>query len=880
MGKKYVYYFGGGGAEGKAQMRDLLGGKGANLGEMCNLGIPVPPGFTISTEACLEYLNGNGRLPGGLWEEVQANMAKVEAEMGSRFGDPENPLLFSVRSGARASMPGMMDTVLNIGLNDRTVKGLAKKSDNARFTYDAYRRFVTMFSNVVLGLEHSLFESILDKKKEELRASFDTDLDADALKSLVALFKELVAERTGKPFPEDPMEQLRMGVLAVFDSWNVPRAVEYRRIYGLPDDWGTAVNVQSMVFGNMGENSGSGVVFTRNPATGEKKLYGEFLINAQGEDVVAGIRTPMGIDKLEELMPDVYKMILRFGNTLETHFKDVQDMEFTVQEGKLYMLQTRTGARTAAAAVKIAVDMVNEGLIDKRKAVGRVEPAQVNHLLFPTIDPNSKCEVVAKGLAASPGAAVGKVVFSPEKAERLAARKEKVILVRTETSAEDIGGMNAAEGILTTRGGITSHAAVVARGMGRCCVTGCEEIKVYEERGEFIARGKVVKEGDYITINGTTGEVMLGKADLVRPELSGNFAALMKWADEIRVLKVRANADNPYDSHVARDFGAEGIGLCRTEHMFFGERIKAMREMILSDTTEGRRKALEKLLPMQRGDFKEIFRVMQGLPITIRLLDPPLHEFLPHGKPELEELASEMGKSLEEVQAKVETLKEVNPMLGLRGCRLGITYPEIYEMQARAIFEAACELKAEGSTVTPEVMIPLVGHVSELKFTKGLINKAAAEVMAERQMRIEYLVGTMIEIPRAALTADEVAGEAEFFSFGTNDLTQMVFGLSRDDAGKFLPNYLEKGFLEHDPFVTIDRDGVGRLMRIGVEKGRKARKDLKIGICGEHGGDPKSVELCYQLGLNYVSCSPYRVPVARLAAAHARLKDQGCGDLG
>ncbi len=874
MGQKYVYYFGADGTEGNAQMRGLLGGKGANLAEMSNLGISVPPGFTVTTEVCMEYFRLGRKMPQGLWEEVRANMNRVEEEMGARFGDPENPLLFSVRSGARVSMPGMMDTVLNIGLNDHTIQGLIKKSDNQRFAYDAYRRFVTMFGDVALGVEHSLFEELLEKKKEELGVKNDTELDAQALQDIVVQFINLVKEKTGKPFPEDPMEQLSMGINAVFNSWNTPRAVTYRRLHSLPDDIGTGVNVQSMVFGNMGDNSGSGVVFTRDPATGVKKLYGEFLINAQGEDVVAGIRTPEEIANLKEYMPDIYRQIDSIGDNLEKHYRDVQDMEFTIQDGKLYILQTRTGARTAAAAVRIAVDMVNEGLIDRREAVTRVQPEQINHLLFPTVDPDADLEVIAKGLAASPGAAVGKVVFNAEKTEELAAEKEKVILVRTETSAEDIGGMNASQGILTTRGGITSHAAVVARGMGKCCVVGCEEIKVNEERGEFTARGKVVvNEGDHITINGTTGEVILGQVNLVRPELSGKFAILMKWADEIRTLKVRANADNPHDAEVARDFGAEGIGLCRTEHMFFGGRIKAMREMILSDTTEGRKRALEKLLPMQRGDFKEIFIVMQDLPITIRLLDPPLHEFLPQGKNEQQELATEMGMSLEEMKAKVENLREANPMLGHRGCRLGITYPEIYEMQARAIFEAACELVNEGFTVIPEVMIPLVGHVNELRFTRELVNRVAEEVMAEKKVNVKYLVGTMIELPRAALTADKVAEEAEFFSFGTNDLTQMTYGLSRDDAGKFLPYYVEKGFLQNDPFVTIDPDGVGTMMRIGVEKGRMTKKDLKIGICGEHGGDPKSVELCYQLGLDYVSCSPYRVPVARLAAAHAGLKD-------
>jgi len=876
MAKKYVYFFGDGSAEGNARMKDLLGGKGANLHEMTNLGIPVPGGFTITTAACVEYYKRDRQYPEGMWEEVEENLAKLERAMGARFGDPKDPLLVSVRSGARVSMPGMMDTVLNLGLNDVTIQGLIQKSGNERFAYDSYRRFITMFSDVVLGLERLDFEEILEAKKREQGVKLDTELDASALKELVAQYKARVREKLGKEFPQDPKEQLRLAINAVFESWDNPRAITYRKLHNIPGDWGTAVNVQAMVFGNLGESSGTGVAFTRDPATGEKRFFGEYLMNAQGEDVVAGTRTPQAIEALKEAMPAVYEELEEIYKGLEAHYRDMQDIEFTIQDGRLFMLQTRTGKRTAFAAVKIAVDMVREGLIDEKTAVLRVEPHQLDHLLHPMIDPKAKVKVIAKGLPASPGAAVGKVVFSAEEAEAALARAEEVILVRTETSPEDIGGMHAAKGILTARGGMTSHAAVVARGMGKCCVVGCGDITVFEGEGRFVTtKGITVKRGDFITLNGSSGEVILGQVPLVQPELSGDFATLMGWADQFRRLGVRANADTPKDAKVARDFGAEGIGLCRTEHMFFeGDRVDAVREMILAPDQEGRKKALAKLLPMQREDFKGIFQVMEGLPVIIRTLDPPLHEFLPQKEEEIEELAQNMGISKEKLKAKITALHEFNPMLGHRGCRLGITYPEITEMQARAIFEAACELARERKRVIPEVMIPLVGHVRELALQKELVVKVAEEVMREYGVRVEYMVGTMIEVPRASITADEIATEAEFFSFGTNDLTQMGFGLSRDDAGKFLPAYIEKGILEDDPFITIDRRGVGELVRIGIEKGRSTRPDLEVGICGEHGGDPRSVEFCHQVGMDYVSCSPYRVPIARLAAAHAALKEQ------
>lgn len=872
--KKWVYFFGGPNSEGDATMRNLLGGKGANLAEMAKLGIPVPPGFTITTEACVEYYENNKQWPAGLEEQVKENLKKVEELMNATFGSPENPLLFSVRSGARVSMPGMMDTVLNLGLNDETVQGLVKQSNNERFAYDSYRRFIQMYGDVVLGIEHAKFEAILEAKKQAKGAALDTDLTAADLKEVVAEYKALVEKEIGRSFPADPVEQLYGAINAVFNSWNNPRAIKYREINNIPGHWGTAVNIQTMVFGNMGDNSGTGVAFTRNPSTGEKEFYGEYLMNAQGEDVVAGIRTPHPISDLAEEMPEIYQELVEIYQRLENHYKDMQDIEFTIQEGKLYMLQTRAGKRTAKAAVKIAVDMVKEGLIDKETALLRVEPAQLDQLLHPQISPTAKYEVAAKGLPASPGAAVGRVVFDPDEAEELAAAGEKVILVRTETSPEDIGGMHVAEGILTARGGMTSHAAVVARGMGKCCVAGCADVVVNEAAGQCTIAGHVVKKGDWITLNGSTGEVILGQVELVQAELGGDLGTLLGWADEVRRLKVRANADTPADAQAARNFGAEGIGLCRTEHMFFGEdRIMAVREMILAEDTEARKKALAKILPYQKEDFLGIFKVMKDLPVTIRLLDPPLHEFLPHDGAIRKKVAAELGVSEEVLAAKVEALKEFNPMLGHRGCRLGVTYPEIYRMQVRAIFEAACELTKEGYTIIPEVMIPLVGKVEELKYIRKECEEVAKTVMQEFGVELEYHIGTMIEVPRAALTADQIATEADFFSFGTNDLTQMTFGFSRDDA-KFLDDYKEKGILEKDPFQTLDVVGVGQLVQMAAQKGRSVKAELKLGICGEHGGDPASVEFCHGVGLDYVSCSPYRVPIARLAAAQAKIKEQ------
>ncbi len=886
MAKKYVYLFGGRGtkAEGNAEMKDVLGGKGANLAEMINLGIPVPPGFTISTEMCRLYYETGG-LPKELKTQVKEAIKKVERIMGLGYGDVEAPLLFSVRSGARASMPGMMDTVLNLGINDETVKGLIKMSGNERFAYDCYRRFIQMYSDVVMGADCAAMEEELDSMKHAKGVKLDTELNAQDLKKLVAVLKEKVKELTGRDLPSDPMDQLWGGIEAVFKSWNTPRAITYRKLNNIPDDWGTAVNVQAMVFGNMGDNSATGVAFTRDPATGENVFYGEYLQNAQGEDVVAGIRTPMPINvkgkrdashiSMQEALPDQYNQLEQIYLTLEKHYRDMQDIEFTIQEGNLWMLQTRTGKRTAAAAVKIAVDMVNEGLITKEEAVGRVSPDQIDQLLHPQIDPKAKKTVIGKGLPASPGAAVGKVVFSAEDAEAEAAKGEKVILVRVETSPEDIHGMNVAQGILTARGGMTSHAAVVARGMGKCCVSGCPDLSIDYKKQVLKLGGKTIKKGEYISLNGTTGEVMLGKVTTVEPSLSGAFGTLMQWADKIRKLGVRTNADTPRDAKVARDFGAEGIGLCRTEHMFFeADRILAVREMILSDDEKGRRKALDKIKPMQKGDFLAIFEVMDGLPVTIRLLDPPLHEFLPNTDAEVAEVAKALKKKPEEIKAKRDALHEANPMLGHRGCRLGVIFPEIYEMQVRAIMEAACEAAAKGVKVKPEIMIPLVAHVKELAILKEMTVKVAEEIMKSYKVKLEYLVGTMIELPRAALTADEIAKEAEFFSFGTNDLTQTTFGLSRDDAGKFLPYYVEKKILARDPFAALDQDGVGELIKIGVKKGRSTRKNLKIGICGEHGGEPSSIEFCHRAGFNYVSCSPYRVPIARLAAAHAALMNK------
>ncbi len=892
--KKYVYLFGAGKAEGSAEMRNLLGGKGANLAEMANIGVPVPPGFTITTEVCTAYYENNKQYPKELEGQVLSALQAVEKIMGKKFGDTKDPLLFSVRSGARVSMPGMMDTVLNLGLNDETIKGLIEKTGNERFAYDSYRRFVQMYSDVVMGCkaeredEHDPFEAIIDAKKKARGVKNDTDLSAQDLKELVSEFKAMVKSRFNKNFPEKPMDQLWGSVGAVFGSWNGARAITYRKLNGIPEHWGTAVSVQTMVFGNMGDDSATGVAFTRDPATGLNQFYGEYLINAQGEDVVAGIRTPQPVNKagqadsaqksLEEEMPAVYKELETIYHNLEKHYKDMQDIEFTIQQGKLWMLQTRTGKRTAAAAIKIAVEMVDEGLIDKRTAVYRVAPEQLDQLLHPMFDPKAKKQVLAKGLPASPGAASGKVVFTAEKAMERKEAGEKIILVRLETSPEDIGGMDAAQGILTARGGMTSHAAVVARGMGKCCVAGCGALEINYTKKEFKVGEAVVKEGDWISLDGSTGQVMLGQVPTIQATLSGNFGKLMSWADEIRKIGVRTNADTPKDSKVARDFGAQGIGLCRTEHMFFeGDRIMAMREMILADDEAGRRKALAKLLPIQKGDFLGIFEAREGLPVTIRLLDPPLHEFLPHEEKEIAEMAKIMNVSVDKIKSKIVALHEFNPMLGHRGCRLGITYPEITEMQARAIIEAACELKKKGLKVLPEIMVPLIGTLKEFQDQETLIRNTAKKVFAEKGMEVEYLVGTMIEIPRAALTADKIAQSAEFFSYGTNDLTQMTFGYSRDDAGSFLPHYVDAGILPYDVFQRIDEEGVGQLIQIGVERGRSTRPNLKVGICGEHGGEPNSVKFCHKVGMNYVSCSPYRVPIARLAAAHAVIEDEKKG---
>jgi pyruvate,orthophosphate dikinase len=902
MSKK-VYSFGGGSSEGSSDMRNLLGGKGANLAEMSNIKIPVPAGFTITTEVCTEYYDNNRKIPSGLDKEVASALAKVEKIMNTKFGDPDNPLLLSVRSGARVSMPGMMDTVLNLGLNEQTVQGIIKKTGNPRFGWDSYRRFIQMYGDVVMDLkpadknEEDPFEVEMEKLKKSKGYSNDLELTVEDLKELVKRFKALVKSRLKRNFPDDPHEQLWEAIKAVFWSWNNDRAILYRKMNGFDDAWGTAVTVQSMVFGNMGDRCATGVAFTRDPSTGEKAFYGEYLINAQGEDVVAGIRTPQQITmagskrwakenkvsekerkekfpSLQEYMPDAYRQLEKVYLQLEKHYKDMQDIEFTIQSEKLWMLQTRTGKRTAAAAVNIAVDMVKEKLIDKKTAVMRVEPASIDQLLHPTFDPKAAKEVIAKGLPASPGAATGRVVFHADDAEELSKKGEKVILVRIETSPEDLKGMNAAQGILTQRGGMTSHAAVVARGMGKCCVSGCGAISINYSEKKMKTGNYVINEGDYLSLNGSTGEVMIGQVKTIDARLSGNFATIIEWADEFRKLKIRTNADTPKDAKKARDFGAEGIGLCRTEHMFFeGERIRAVREMILADSLTGRKKALKKLLPMQRKDFMGILKEMQGFGVTIRLLDPPLHEFVPHDMESQEEMAKEMGISLEEVTAKVKALHEFNPMLGHRGCRLGITYPEITEMQARAIFEAACELKKKGVDVKPEVMVPLVGTVKELSMQKKIIVETAEKVMAEKKVKVNYEVGTMIEVPRAALLADEIAAEASFFSFGTNDLTQMTFGYSRDDAGSFLPEYVEKKILPVDPFTVLDRAGVGMLVQMAVEKGRGVKKNLKIGICGEHGGDPDSVEFCHISGLDYVSCSPFRVPVARLAAAQAAIKN-------
>ena len=901
---KRVYLFGGGMSEGGADMKNLLGGKGANLAEMAILGIPVPAGFTITTDVCMEFYKNNRQYPAGLKDDVDAAMSKVEEIMGSKFGDPSNPLLVSVRSGARASMPGMMDTVLNLGLNDKTVQGIIKKSGNERFGWDSYRRFIQMYGDVVMGLkpenkdEHDPFEVVMDDLKKKRKVKMDLDLTVDDLKELVARFKALIKKNLKKDFPTDPAEQLWGAIGAVFGSWMNERAILYRKMNGIEDSWGTAVNVQAMVFGNMGEDCATGVAFTRDPATGDNRFYGEYLINAQGEDVVAGIRTPQQVTivgsqkwakengtreadrknnfpSLEEYMPKAYGQLKDIYNKLEQHYKDMQDIEFTIQNQKLWMLQTRNGKRTAAAAVKIAVDMVAEGLITKEQALTRIDPASLDQLLHPTLDPKAKRNVITRGLPASPGAGVGRVVFNADDAETWNNKGEKVVLVRVETSPEDLKGMSAAQGILTARGGMTSHAAVVARGMGKCCVSGCGDLEIDYKKKIFKVGKITVKQGDYITLDGSSGEVMLGEGKTVEAALSGNFGTIMKWADEYRKLGVRTNADTPHDAQVARNFGAEGIGLCRTEHMFFeGDRIKAMREMILADNLAGRKKALAKLLKMQRKDFYGILKAMKGYGVTIRLLDPPLHEFVPHEEKNQKEMAKELKVPAAKIKAKVDSLHEFNPMLGHRGCRLGVTYPEITEMQARAIFEAACQLKKEGIDVKPEVMVPLVGHVNELKMQKEIIVATAEKVMKEKNVTVDYLVGTMIEVPRAAVTADEIATQAQFFSFGTNDLTQMTFGFSRDDAGKFLPEYIDKKILPVDPFRVLDRDGVGQLVKMAVEKGRKVKSDLKLGICGEHGGDPSSVEFCHIAGLNYVSCSPFRVPIARLAAAQAAIKNR------
>ncbi|MFR5265404.1 pyruvate, phosphate dikinase [Clostridium sp.] len=872
--KKYVYFF----CEGNASMRNLLGGKGANLAEMTNLGIPVPQGFTVTTEACNKYYEDGGKIDDSIIEEIYSKLEKLEEISGKKFGSLENPLLVSVRSGARASMPGMMDTILNLGLNDDSVEAMANLTNNPRFAYDSYRRFIQMFADVVMGVEKRLFENLLDEMKDEKGYKFDTDLTADDLKVLVEEFKDLYKKEKGEEFPSNPKDQLIEAVKAVFRSWNNPRAIVYRRLNDIPGEWGTAVNIQEMVFGNKGETSGTGVAFSRNPATGETGIYGEYLMNAQGEDVVAGIRTPMPISQLEEQNKEIYDQFMDIVNKLEKHYRDMQDMEFTIEDGKLYFLQTRNGKRTAQAALKIAVDLVEEGMLTKEEAILKVEAKQLDTLLHPNFDTASVKEAtpIATGLPASPGAACGKIVFTAEDAKVRHENGEKVVLVRLETSPEDIEGMIASEGILTVRGGMTSHAAVVARGMGTCCVAGCGELKVDEEAKTVTVNGKVLTENDYISIDGSTGKVYGEALKTVTPEISGHFATFMGWADEIRTLKVRANADTPRDAKQAVDFGAEGIGLCRTEHMFFAEdRIAAVREMILAKDVEQRKKALAKILPMQREDFVGIYEALEGRAATIRFLDPPLHEFLPTDPKDIEALAKEMNLEVEEINNTIANLHEFNPMMGHRGCRLSVSYPEIAEMQTRAVIEAAIEVKQnKGFDVVPEIMIPLVGEIKELKYVKEVVCNTAKEVMDEKGVELDFKVGTMIEIPRAALTADLIAKEAEFFSFGTNDLTQMTFGFSRDDAGKFLNDYYEKAIYEQDPFAKLDQTGVGSLMEIAVQRGRKTREDIKLGICGEHGGDPSSIEFCHKLGLNYVSCSPFRVPVARLAAAQAKVNNK------
>ena len=879
---KWVYNFGAGVNDGNASLRNLLGGKGANLAEMASIDLPVPPGFTITTEVCTAYYENNETYPAELKDQVETALARIEAAVGRKFGDKEKPLLVSVRSGARVSMPGMMDTVLNLGLNDVTVQGLAAGSGDPRFAWDSYRRFIQMYGSVVLGVDHHRFEEIIEQAKLDADVIEDTALTPEHWRQVVEGYKEMVAEEIGRPFPQDPQDQLWGAITAVFGSWMNPRANVYRRLHDIPASWGTAVNVQAMVFGNMGEDCATGVCFTRDPSTGLNEFYGEYLVNAQGEDVVAGIRTPRPLSQayakpgevsMEVALPEAYAELNKVRDVLEKHYKDMQDIEFTVQQNKLYMLQTRAGKRSAAASLRIAVEMAESGLIDRNTAIMRVNPASLDQLLHPTLDPKAAPKLFAKGLPASPGAACGAVVFSADEAEMRAQKGESVILVRIETSPEDIHGMHAARGILTTRGGMTSHAAVVARGMGRPCVAGAGGISVDYGAQTLSAAGVVIRAGEILTIDGATGEVFAGAVKMIEPQLSGEFGTLMGWADEVRRLKVRTNAETPLDAGTARKFGAEGIGLCRTEHMFFDPaRISAVRQMIMAKDEAGRRAALAKLLPFQRDDFVALFKIMEGLPVTIRLLDPPLHEFLPHGEAELAEVAQALGMDAAEIRARAEELSETNPMLGHRGCRLGVSYPEIYEMQARAIFEAAIEVAKTAKAPVPEIMIPLVGVKRELDITRGQIEKVAKEVFAESGKSVEYSIGTMIELPRAALTADSIAEAADFFSFGTNDLTQTVFGLSRDDAGKFLPHYVEQGILAKDPFVSIDVEGVGALVRIAAEKGRKTKPGIKLGICGEHGGDPASIAFCESVGLDYVSCSPYRVPVARLAAAQAAIE--------
>ena len=872
MSSQYVYFFGADQTEGDGKMKDLLGGKGAGLAEMARIGVPVPPGFTITTEVCRLYLRSH-TYPDGLREQVAAAIARLEAATGKTFGGGDNPLLVSVRSGAKFSMPGMMDTILNLGLNDQTVEALAAAAGNPRFAWDSYRRFVQMYGGVVLGVHAAGFEELIVARKAARGVKEDTELGEDDLRELTAAFMDAVQAHTGQPFPQDPQDQLWGAIHAVFSSWDTPRAKAYRKINGIPDDLGTAVNVCSMVFGNMGDDSATGVCFTRDPSTGEREFYGEFLVNAQGEDVVAGIRDPLPIARMKEVMPDAYAELLDAQAKLENHYRDAQDLEFTVERGHLYMLQTRTAKRTGRAAVRMAVEMVDEGLVSIDEAVLRVEPAQLDQLLHPTIDPDAQVRVLTTALPASPGAVSGRVVFNPDEAAERGAH-EPVVLVRRETSPEDFHGMVVAQGILTCRGGMTSHAAVVARGMGKCCVAGAGQIEMDEARGRFTVGGVTVSEGEWITLDGSTGRVILGQVPTVEPELSDQFRRLMEWADQFRTLKVRTNADTPHDAAVARKFGAEGIGLCRTEHMFFeGDRIDAVREMILAGNPTGRTIALSKLLPVQRADFEGIFRAMDGLPVTFRLLDPPLHEFLPHADAEIKHLSRKTGIPAAVLRARVDAHHEANPMLGHRGCRLGITYPDITWMQAQAIFEAAVNVAREGVTVCPEIMVPLVATAEELKRQREVIDQVAEEVFDHAELRVSYMVGTMIELPRAALTADEIARDAEFFSFGTNDLTQTTYGLSRDDAGRFLPQYVEQGIIPDDPFQTLDVGGVGKLVEMASRLGRGVKEDLKLGICGEHGGDPRSIEFFHATGLNYVSCSPYRVPIARLAAAHAALGD-------